>query len=509
MWPNNLIPKRGVFTHFYKAGIMFFHRIHYRIISLFVILVIAILFISGRMLHWTIRQSLEAEVGRKLMAVANAVSVQFEEEEIGFLVEGIGSRTKTHLLHRLLRMKKATQVKRIFLFDMEGKSLLDTEQTTDPGNSYFRLQFYRTEIEEIKKGRSAHSILFQGIDKEPTMTGFAPLLQNEQFVGGVGVDGSISFLGAVFQMRERLYRIGIAAAFVAVILGLLMARTITGPLWKLVKASRQIGQGDVSEPVPSLGKGEIGLLAQTMEEMRNSVIERERELKTMLAGVAHEIRNPLGGIELFAGLLSDEVAQNKNATAHMERITSEVTHLKEIVNSFLDYARPQEPSKENFLLREVLFDVRLLLENELKTHNIILPLPKDTDDATVFADPEHVKRILLNLIRNAIQAMPDGGKMHIRWEKTDHTIELYLKDEGRGIPQEIRDKIFTPFFTTRDKGTGLGLSIVKGLIEANDGTIRLASSDKKGTEFVVSLPKSKPVQSKMENIKSIEKQNSS
>jgi signal transduction histidine kinase len=224
-----------------------------------------------------------------------------------------------------------------------------------------------------------------------------------------------------------------------------------------------------------------------MEEMRKGVVERERELKAMLAGVAHEIRNPLGGIELFTGLLNDEVTQNGEAKKHVDRISKEVAHLKEIVDSFLTYARPQEPQKESCSIKEAISEVVPLVENQLQSQHIALTLPEDLNKANVWMDPKHLKRIVLNLFQNAIQAMPDGGKINIRWKEIDDSVVHLFKDTGEGIPDEIREKIFVPFFTSREKGTGLGLSIVKELVEVNGGAIRLIKSDKNGTEFEIKL----------------------
>lgn len=468
---------------------MFFHRIQHRLIFVFVILVIAILLIGGWMLHWMIRQSLETELGRKLMAVARAASVQFEDEEIGFLIQGAGPRTAVYLRQQLLRLKASTDVKRITFFDLSGNSLLDTEESIVWGTPYFNLRFYRREMAEIKEGKSAYSVLFEGIDGLPTMTGYAPLYREKQIMGGIGVDGSVTFLDAVNRMRDRLYLIGIIGSCAAIGLGILMAGSITRPIEKLVKASRQIGKGNYTDPIQSLGRGEIGLLAGTMEEMRRGVIERERDLKAMLAGVAHEIRNPLGGIELFAGLLTDEVAQDVEAARHVDRIVKEVAQLKEIVDSFLIYARPQEPHREDCLLNDTVEEAAHLVEHQMRKNGIVFSIPEKNDSVHVWADPNHLKRIILNLMQNAIQALPNGGEIRIHWRTINNTVSLFFEDSGEGIPGEIQEEIFTPFFTSRERGTGLGLSIVKGLAEANGGSIRLVQSDKNGTIFEVKLEK--------------------
>ncbi|MFH1943893.1 MAG: HAMP domain-containing sensor histidine kinase [bacterium] len=466
---------------------MFLDRIQNRFVFFFVLLVIVILIVSGWTLQWMIRRSLEAELGRKLVAVAQAASVQLEEEDIGFLIQGMGPRIQERMQQRLLRLQKSTDVKRIYFFDMSGNSLLDTEEHTERGDAYFNLQFYRREIEDIRNQKSSYSILFTGIDGRPTMTGFAPLYNAGQVIGGIGVDGSVTFLEAVNKLQNRLYLIGAAGTFAAIVISLTLAGSITRPIGKLVKASKKIGRGDYSESIPPLAKGEIGLLAKTMEEMRKGVVEREKDLKAMLAGVAHEIRNPLGGIQLFTDLLADEVSKDKDAQKHIDRISKEIGHLKEIIDSFLTYARPQEPDKKICPLKETIAEAGLLMENHFKERGITLWTPEDADEGHVWADPNHLKRIVLNLLHNAAQAMPDGGEIKIGWKGSGDSIDLSFRDSGRGIPEELHEKIFTPFFTTHEKGTGLGLTIVKSLVEANGGAIRLVRSDANGTEFEITF----------------------
>ena len=466
---------------------MILHRIQHRIVFFFVLLVVAILIIGGWTLYWTVRRSLEAELGNKLTTVAGAAAVQFDEDEIGFLLQGMGPRSLTRLRLRLLRLRQSTEIERISMFTPEGGSLIDTDDDTRPGSVYFDLRFYQREIDEILQGRSAHTILFEDIAGRPTMSGYAPLRIGTEIVGGVRVDGTVTFLGAIARLRNRLLSLGLVCTVVAVLLGILLARTITRPIARLIAASERIARGELERPILPHARGEIGVLAQTMEHMRKSILERERELKAMLAGVAHEIRNPLGGIELFTGLLADEVTGNEEARTHVDRISGEVRQLKEIVGSFLDYARPRRSVPETCGIDDTLAESIELLRPQIDEHKIVVSRSGDGRSA-LWADPHHLKRIFLNLLQNAVQSQPNQGSIEISWEMKNKAI-LRIRDAGSGIPKEARDQIFNPFFTTREKGTGLGLSIVKGLVEANGGTIRLLRSDENGTEFEVKLPK--------------------
>ena len=467
----------------------FFYRIQHRLIFWFVLLVVAILVLSGWILHWMVRQSLEAELGRKLIAVAKAASVQFEPEELDYLVQGIGRRIEQRFHERLDRLRAATNVKRIYLFNPAEESLLDTDPNIERSTVYFNLRFYRRELEQLKQGEASASILFRGLDGEPTMTAFVPLIRGDDVVGGVAVDGSAIFLEGMDRFEHRLILIGSIGAIATVLLGMAMSRTITRPLEKLVNASRAMEKGQYSQSIPVSRPDEIGYLSQTMEEMRQAIVERERDLKAMVAGVAHEIRNPLGGIELFAGLLEEDIPPDSKE--HLSHILHEINHLKRIVNSFLTFARPHEPQSGSYCLKTLFDEVVISLRPQIESASLRIHPQEMEENIWIWIDPDHLKRIFINLMLNAIEAMPKDGTLTIRIEPEKDRVRLLFEDTGPGIPEDIQEKIFVPFFTTRDKGTGLGLSIVKGLVEANGGTIRLIRSDETGSIFEITLLRSK------------------
>ena len=155
---------------------MFFQKLQIRLIFIFVSFVIVILLISGWMLQWMIRQNLEAELGNKLSTVAGAASVHFDEEEIGYFIQTIGPRVHEYLSEKLLLLKQTAGVERIYFFDAEGKSLLDTDSRINRGDVYFSLRFYPNEIEAVRSGKTAHTVLFYSNEGEPVMSGYAPLM---------------------------------------------------------------------------------------------------------------------------------------------------------------------------------------------------------------------------------------------------------------------------------------------------------------------------------------------
>jgi signal transduction histidine kinase len=470
-------------------GIAFFSRLHVRLILFFAGLLIAVLALAGLSVQWTVRRGLEDELGRKLEAVAGAAAAAFDSEEIGYLLSSPGPRTLQYFSGRLGHFRELTGAERVVLFDETNRVLLDTREGARPGEELFALRFHRDETAAIGRRERSHTILFRGIDGRPTMTGFAPLIRDGRVAGGVGVDGSAEFLGAVDALRRRLFQIAAAGAAATGLLAFFLAKSITRPVGGLVRASERIGEGRYDDPIPPLGGGEIGRLARTMESMRRRVVERERELKAMVAGVAHEIRNPLGGIELFAGLLADETAANPDAAKHVGKISKEVRYLRDIVDRFLEYARPDSPHRTACSVLPVVLEAAGLLESEFLKSAIVLSTEGVPESAVILCDPSHLKRIALNLMRNAIQAMPGGGRLTVDAGPDGNGMRIRFADTGAGIPEEIRPSVFSPFFTTREKGTGLGLSIVRQLAEANGGSVHLAQTGPEGTVFEIVMEK--------------------
>ena len=469
---------------------MFFYRIQNRLVVAFILIVIIILLASAWSLHWMVRQSLERELGRKLEAVANSVSILVAEEGSALFSGAESESLFEYLSDELNALKNQTQVKRIYVFDWQYQNLLDTDSAGTQGRIDYNLQFYASELAKLKTGQSSHSVLFQGVDGQPTMSGYAPFFVASSIPGGVGVDGSATFLHEMDRLTRRLLGLSLLTLIFAFVAAVMLARTITRPMNQLTRASRVISEGEYHQIIPDVGKSEIGVLGQTMEEMRQNVLQRDQELKGMLAGVAHEIRNPLGGMELFSGLLLDEVKDNNpQAEGHVARIQKEISYLKNIVTSFLDYAKPQKPQKSGIEIRPLLDEVKELYQKELDTQLIEFEI--QCPDVLIYADPQHAKRILTNLVQNAIQAMPNGGALSIRFSNDNNFATLQIKDTGSGIPDEDQAQMFVPFFTNRDQGTGLGLSIVKNLTENNGGRIRLIKSDSNGTTFAVSFQKYK------------------
>jgi PAS domain S-box-containing protein len=230
------------------------------------------------------------------------------------------------------------------------------------------------------------------------------------------------------------------------------------------------------------------LANQRAEQLKNA--ERLATIGATAGMVGHDIRNPLQAITSDVYLAKTELAstsdtvEKKNALESLDEIEKNIFYINKIVADLQDFARPLKPiPKETDLPK--LIEEALGKNGVPENIKIQVKLKKDAD--TVMADPDVLKRILANLVTNAVQAMPDGGKISIKSYKEAKDLIITVTDTGIGIPEEVKDKLFTPLFTTKSKGQGFGLAVVKRMTEALGGTVTFESQKGKGTTFIIRL----------------------
>jgi len=207
----------------------------------------------------------------------------------------------------------------------------------------------------------------------------------------------------------------------------------------------------------------------------------------MAAELAHEIRNPLGSIKLFASLLEKDL-EGQDSGELAGQISHGVIVLENIVSNILTFSRNVTPRRSPILVADLLAESLPLFEMERARKRIELNFQPGEPDLTISGDPQLLKQVILNLCNNAIKAMAPSGVLTLRAKPRDEFIELIIADTGHGIPKEQLPKIFDPFFTTFQGGTGLGLSVVNQIIEKHDGAIDIKSEVGAGTSVIVSLP---------------------
>ncbi len=233
-------------------------------------------------------------------------------------------------------------------------------------------------------------------------------------------------------------------------------------------------------------------LEEVYRELQNNVEHLKRAgrmtaLGHMSAGLAHEIRNPLASIEGAAYVAQTE-SDPARASEFLDIIRKETARLNGLVTQFLEFARPRAPQMISTDPADLTDSVLNLVRQVAGQNNVTLLRTFEETVASVKCDPEQMKQVLLNLVLNAIQAMPGGGEVTVSAGMSADRLFLRVKDTGPGIPAERVDEVFDPFYTTKQNGTGLGLPIAYQIVEQHGGELAIESNSPQGCTFVIRLP---------------------
>lgn len=463
------------------------------------LLVLLMLTVSGWFFFYTASKALDAEMGQRLIAISKASSAEIKGDYLSVLQPGSeNTRLYQNLQRKLQSMRDATEARQIYIFDLGGKSLVDAGDDVPIGTRYRTLDADQIHVEQARQGTAAASTAFHGKDERFYKSAYAPVRDGKgDIVAVLAVDASVLFLETLEHMRRNMMIIGIAGMFIAVGLSVLFARSIVIPIKKLSHAAEQITDGDFGIQVHIHGEDEVGMLAEIFNEMSIAIQERDQrlshlneELRQMSAGLAHEVRNPLNGIGIFLGLLKRQLAGDTTTKEMIEKVDGEVQSLNRIVSEFLDFARPAPLQWELVSVPEVIYSVLALLYTELNDNAVHVQTSGLEALPPIHADAERLRQVCTNIVKNAVQAMPQGGTLTIsgRVLPVENTVLLEFTDTGVGVSQDTIERIFDPFFTTKDTGTGLGLAVAKRLLENHAGMIECQSEEGKGTAFIITLP---------------------
>lgn len=239
-------------------------------------------------------------------------------------------------------------------------------------------------------------------------------------------------------------------------------------------------------------RGEAIIEQRAKEQLRlKEQLNRAEHLSSigeMVAGVSHEIRNPLGIIRSSADLLKKKMAAYDAASTIPDIIIEESGRLNNIITDFLNFARPRQPDAIVCRIEDILEKNLKFIATEAKKEGYRFNTHYAPDVPEIMADKDMLYQAFLNILINAMQAMPDGGDIQISITAEDGLVRIQFLDEGQGISEEVNTKIWDPFFTTKEKGTGLGLGIVKNIVEAHNGAVRIENRPHKGIVVTVELP---------------------
>ncbi len=222
-------------------------------------------------------------------------------------------------------------------------------------------------------------------------------------------------------------------------------------------------------------------------ELKASIQQKERLalIGEMSATIAHEIRNPLGGIRGFASFLAKDIPESHPTHKYVEKILQGIQILEKIVNDLLEYTRPIELQYKRFPLSKILEESIEILNPDKEKISVMIKCPQTME---ILGDEDKLKQVFRNIFSNSIQSIKDRGKITITAQQENNFVRIEVKDTGSGIKKDVLPKIFSPFFTTKEKGTGLGLAISQKIINAHNGQIKAESKYGKGTKITIWLP---------------------
>lgn len=334
----------------------------------------------------------------------------------------------------------------------------------------------------------------------------------------------------LINRSRSMISITIALGFIlSITVFIVLIRGITVPVNSLITGIQKIASGDFSQRVDVTTKDEIGFMAKAFNDMTEKLSnmnkekdrllhtlqgfneELEKKVKdateklrltqenmvraetlaaigTLAAGVSHEISTPLNTIIGFIQLTISEMDDANPIKGDMRVIEQEAMRCKKIVQGLLNFAKPQKHEERLTDINNIINETLLLIEYQPSMKKIVIK--KDMDGKLVLIEADHLqlKQVFLNIILNAVQAMPEGGELKIMTRNVNEGVEAVISDTGTGIPEEDRKKIFQPFYTTKKDGTGLGLSISYGIIKEHGGEIYVESDSGRGSTFRIFLP---------------------
>jgi len=347
--------------------------------------------------------------------------------------------------------------------------------------------------------------------REDSLNATAIPLKNEQgnvmavLVVAIARSGMVE---AQQHIRAIAYGVAAGGILLAIAFSLWIAARVSRPIEQLAQAAEEVAGGNWDVRVPPRGHDEVSVLARSFNHMteqlqsqRDRLVQSERVAawRELARRLAHELKNPLFPLQITVENLVrarqltpaefDEVFRESTAT-----LATEIANLKTIIGRFSDFSKMPKPELERIDAKDVVERVRALYEttaSQAANIDAKIKMTVDVADAPMplDADPELLHRALSNLVLNAMDAMPDGGVLTISARPVNEKVELRVADTGQGMTPEECERLFTPYYTTKQHGTGLGLAIVQSVIADHAGTIAVESPAGAGATFIITLPR--------------------
>ncbi|NIS80279.1 MAG: HAMP domain-containing protein [Anaerolineales bacterium] len=429
----------------------------------------------------------------------------------------IGTRMET-LLGELKNQALADMV----LLDNSGKLVATTLVMPEEGPEVLEED---PSILEGAEGTETIDLKLYGRDYQAAV---APLIIRQQEMGILKVVLPSNYIVSTIATSRNVFSLIFSLGTVAtIIIGYLLAQSIAKPILRLRNISQAVAAGDLEQTTGLRGSDEIGELASAFDTMTGRLRERTAEaarlyaetvrrneeladanarlqsaqaqlvqseklasVGQLTAGIVHDVKNPLAVIKGLAEELHEELGLDRTTKNQLKTIRDSASQASTIVGDLLKFARQSTPELSRRDIRETIESSLRLTEYLTRKGGVDVMLDMPKENVIVTYDATQIEQVLINLITNAVQAMPNGGTLRVNLGKAEKAVAIAVMDTGMGIPRENLSRIFDPFFTTKDEseGTGLGLSVSYGIVSRHGGRIEVESKVGRGTTFTVLLP---------------------
>ena len=310
------------------------------------------------------------------------------------------------------------------------------------------------------------------------------------------------------QTRLMLILIGCGGFLLGLIGAVVLAKRITGPLQKLVEGTVRISKGDFTQTISVGSRDEIGDLARSFNEMTKDLLETRRRMEDanlkliqaeklasigrISASIAHEIRNPLTSVKLNIQKLMQNEHLDEEEKEHLSISQEGIGQIEKFIKELLNFTRVSDLNPERFSVVQIVEESLKMMRNSFQEKKIVLEKNFAADLPSVVVDGDKIRQVFLNILRNAVEAVEEGGKIGLALSRVKENgvarIKVRISDDGCGIPEKDWENIFEPFYTTKPSGFGLGLSNARKIVEQHRGSLRVTKTKGKGTTFEVRIP---------------------
>ncbi len=448
------------------------HSIKFRVIIIFSVITTLLVLLMARLAYVSARNIYLRQLEEQTTRLSRIAAAQTDLRFLNFIEPGMHSPGIERYQNQLRQTAARLNLSDIFIFNLQGQVLINVSPLADARAG---LHIHLKEIRTLQPMASFHSLPFKGRDGQWYFWNYLRLNKNYF----LGVRERSARLSELDSLANLFWGIGILGVFLVVLSGWFIGRSIARPIDNLIAFSADIGSGEMHSRPPEAVRGELALLKDALLKMRNNLITSQQEKENMLAQIAHELRNPLGGIALLAGLIKEDPAGSDTIKTFAQRIADETEGLKNQISAFLNYGRPPQAEPESIDLQSFFAEISTELQSRPDMAGVHFKW--NIPDERIEFDPAHLRQIIRNLTENSVRACGAQGTIEIGADRR----EIYIRDNGSGIPEEIIDKIFEPFFTTHSNGTGLGLAVCRKLCEENKAELTVMNNKDKGCTFTI------------------------